>query len=84
MKENLLQDPRPMFKGEYKINKVNNKLEPHYPEYKRAVFRYLVTLPTLGAVFFLTIAIMLKIFDLQEFFKYATENKIFPGKFFKC
>ncbi|CAF0827149.1 unnamed protein product [Brachionus calyciflorus] len=78
MKENLLQDPRPMFKGEYKLNKVNNKLEPHYPEYKRALFRYLITFPTLLAVTGLTIAIMLKMFDLQEFFNHATTNKLLP------
>jgi anoctamin-8 len=28
MKEDLLQDPRPMFKGSYKPSKVTNKLEP--------------------------------------------------------
>ena len=79
MKENLLQDPRPNFKGEYKINKVNNKLEPHFSEYKRALFRYFVTLPSLVGVFIATVLIMLKMFDLQNYFKEATQEGYIPG-----
>lgn len=80
MKEHLLQDPRPMFKGEYKPSKVNNKLEPHYPEYKRALFRYFVTLPCLCATFVLTVFVMLFMFELQSFFSRATKNNVLPGK----
>lgn len=82
MKDDLLQEPRPMFKGEYKLNKVNNKIEPHYSDFKRTLFRYLVTFPTLVVVIFMTVVIMLKFFELQSLFEYATSNGIFPRKFF--
>ena len=68
-----------MYKGEYKPSIVTNKLEPHYPEYKRALFRYFVTLPFLCATVVFTVLIMIVMFQLQDFFSYATTNKMLPG-----
>lgn len=79
IKQDLLQDPRPMYKGVYKPSKVTNKLEPHYPEYKRVLFRYFVTLPFLCATIVFTVVTMILMFQLQDFFSYATANKMIPG-----
>ena len=79
MKDHLLQDPRPMFKGDYKPSKVTGKLEPHYPEYKRALFRYFVTLPCLLLTISATIGLMVLIFKVQNLFVYATEKNFLPG-----
>lgn len=82
IKQDLLQDPRPMYKGEYKPSKVTNKLEPHYPDYKRALFRYFVTLPCLCVTIVTTVVLMILMFQLQEFFDYATKINLFPGILF--
>ena len=81
MEENLLQEPRPLFKGEYKPSEVTGKLEPHYPDWKRALFRYFVTFPCLIVTIFVTIAIMLFMFELQEFFQDACKNGHLPVLF---
>ncbi len=79
MKDNLLQDPRPMYKGEYRPSKVTGRLEPHYPEYKRALFRYCVTLPCLLLTIVGTVALMVLFFKIQNLCRYATDNNFFPG-----
>lgn len=76
MEEDLLQDPRPLFKGVYKPSKVTGKLEPHYPEWKRVLFRIFVTLPCLIASIFITIGVMIVIFNFQDFIA----NKIIDEK----
>lgn len=67
MEEDLLQDPRPLFKGVYKPSQVTNKLEPHYPEWKRVCFRLFVTFPCLIASILITIGVMMVVFSLQNF-----------------
>jgi hypothetical protein len=79
MKEDLLQEPRPMFKGEYKISKVTNRLEPHYSDWKRALFRYFVTLPCLVLTIAFTIITMLIMFKVKDYFSMAIESNTLPG-----
>lgn len=81
MEENLLKEPRYLFKGIYKPSKVTGKLEPHYPDWKRALFRYSVTLPCLVGTIIVTIGIMLFMFELQEFFEDACKNGTLPVLF---
>ncbi len=69
MQEDLLQEPRPSFKGTYKPNKVTGKLEPTYSEWKRVCFRYFITLPCLFMTILFTIAIMLMFFSFQSFIR---------------
>jgi anoctamin-8 len=80
LKQDLLQDPRPMFKGEYKPSQVTNKLEPHYPEWKRTLFRYFVTFPCLCITIVITVATMLLMFEFQDFINYATEKNMLPSR----
>ena len=81
MEEDLLQDPRPNFHGPYKINKVTNKLEPHYPEWKRTLFKYFITLPCLFLTIAFTIATMLLMFSLQNFIAQSTKDESLPSLF---
>lgn len=71
-----------MYKGPYKPSMVTNKLEPHYPDYKRALFRYFVTLPCLCATIVATVFIMIIMFQLQDFFSYATTYNLLPSKIY--
>ena len=83
LEEDLLQDPRPMFKGTYKPSKVTNKLEPHYANWKRVCFRYFVTLPCLLLTILVTVAIMLVMFGFQAYIRNLIEINKLPGLFEK-
>jgi len=80
MEEDLLTDPRPLFKGVYKPSRVTGKLEPHYPEWKRVCFRLFVTLPCLCLSIGVTVGIMLMIFRFQEFVSVNIKNEKLPGE----
>ena len=80
LEENLLQDPRPLFKGVYKPSPVTNKLEPHYSEWKRVCFRFFVTLPCLIASIAVTVGIMLTVFSFQGYIANKVEAELLPGK----
>lgn len=79
MEEDLLQDPRPNFKGVYKPSPVTNKLEPHYSEWRRVCFRLFVTLPCLAVAIFVTLGLMLVIFSFQDFIKGQIDAGKLPG-----
>ncbi len=79
--EDLLKDPRPLFKGPYKPSRVTGKLEPHYPEWKRICFRLFVTFPCLFMSICLTVAIMLLVFRFQDFVSMNIKNEKLPGRF---
>jgi anoctamin-8 len=79
--EKLLQDPRPLFKGDYKPSKVTGKLEPHYSDWKRWLWRYFVSFPCLIVTILITVALMLFMFELQEFFQKACDKGSLPFLF---
>ncbi|CAF1562961.1 unnamed protein product, partial [Didymodactylos carnosus] len=64
--DNLLESPRPTFKGEYRLSPITNKYEPYYPHWKRIVFRCFVTIPVLTSNILLITVCMLFIFRLQS------------------
>ena len=81
METNLLQEPRALFKGEYKPSAVTGKLEPHYPDWKRAIYKYCLSLPCLIACVIVTVGIMLFMFETQDFFENACEKGTLPVLF---
>lgn len=81
MQEKYLQEPRPLFKGEYRISKVTNRMEAHYSEWKRACFRYMLTLPMLILTIIITVILMLTMFQFQNYVTYLTDNSIVPRFF---
>lgn len=81
IEQNYLQEPRPLFKGKNKISKVTNKLEPHYADWKRTIFRYFLTFPCLGLNIIATIILMLVMFKIQEYARYLTDIHFLPNPF---
>jgi anoctamin-8 len=65
--------------GPLQRSKVTGNMEPHYPSWKRNVFRYCVSIPlivlSLGVVF----ATMLSIFMLQDWLNDEIKEERFPS-----
>ena len=63
-RDELLTEPRPQFKGTERISDISGKPELHYPEWKRNLFRYLVTFPVICiclVVVFLSVFLILEL-----------------------
>ncbi|XP_063955758.1 anoctamin-8-like [Lytechinus pictus] len=65
-KHELIEEPRPQYKGDLVVNSVSGKLQPHYPAWKRNIFRYLVTLPIIFLCCLITFTSMYIILEIQE------------------
>ncbi|XP_076443628.1 anoctamin-8-like isoform X2 [Babylonia areolata] len=65
-KDDLLKDPRPLFKGDLQKSPVTGHLEPYYPAWKRNLFRYCISTPIILLFLLLVFYVMLLIFELQE------------------
>ncbi|XP_046581534.1 anoctamin-8-like [Haliotis rubra] len=65
-KDELIKDPRPLYKGDLVKSPVTGRMQPFYPPWKRNLFRYLVSFPVIGFCLFVVFAVMLLIFQLQE------------------
>ncbi|XP_059171527.1 anoctamin-8-like [Physella acuta] len=65
-KDEMLKDPRPLFKGDLVKSPITGHLELAYPGWKRLLFRYFVTVPIIGVCLSLVFVIMLLCFELQE------------------
>ncbi|XP_033634933.1 anoctamin-8-like isoform X1 [Asterias rubens] len=78
-KHELIDDPRPLYTGDPQISPVSGCMEPHYPAWKRNLFRYFVTLPIILLCLIVTFGIMLSIFELQEFINRQIEKERFTG-----
>ncbi|XP_055956117.1 anoctamin-8 isoform X2 [Patella vulgata] len=64
--DDLLEDPRPLFKGDLVRNPVTDRLCFEFPSWKRNLFRYLVTVPVISTCLLVVFVVMLLIFELQE------------------
>ena len=78
----LIEEPRPNFKGNCQMSEVTKKLEPHYPEWKRKLFQYCVSLPCFLFNILFTLLLMILMFKVQNFFDYAIKNGYLPSKLF--
>ncbi|CAD5119327.1 DgyrCDS7950 [Dimorphilus gyrociliatus] len=77
--DDLLVEPRPLYKGNLIQNPVTNRTERHYPAWKRNLFRYFVTVPviciSLGVVF----GVMLLIFMVQDWINLKISKGFLPS-----
>jgi len=73
-KGEMLSEPRVQYQGDEQISEVTGKPEPHYPSWKRNVFRYCVTAPvilfSLLTVFFTGFLIL----ELQQWVDSAIQD----------
>ncbi|CAF1336768.1 unnamed protein product [Adineta ricciae] len=61
-----LEDIRPTYKGQLRHSPVTNKLEPHYPSWKRLLFRLFVTIPMIMINIILVSCLILLIIRFQS------------------
>ena len=57
--------PRPQFKGECVIDEITGNVRYEYPEFKRKLFRYCVTLPIILSCLVAVFVIMIKVLNFQ-------------------
>ncbi|XP_058986026.1 serine-rich adhesin for platelets isoform X7 [Musca domestica] len=63
----LLEPPRPLYKGPLVENNVTGRLEPkEAPAWKRRAFRYLVSFPIIGLCLFLVFVVMFLMLRFQD------------------
>ncbi|KAK7496840.1 hypothetical protein BaRGS_00011820 [Batillaria attramentaria] len=65
-KDDLLKDPRPLYKGDLRKSPITGRMEPHYSNWKRNLFRYFVSTPVIILFLGMVFTTMLLIFELQE------------------
>ena len=76
----MLTEPRPLFKGKEAVNDITGKSELYYPEWKRQIFRYFVTVPVISACLLVVFTSMVLLLRLQDW--WDDEVKVFsfvPG-----
>ncbi|CAC5414383.1 ANO8 [Mytilus coruscus] len=78
-KDELLEDPRPLFTGDLRESPVTGRLEPHYPQWKRNLFRYFVSLPVVLLCLLVVFVVMLLIFQSQEWINRKVVVDSYPG-----
>ncbi|EDV26289.1 uncharacterized protein TRIADDRAFT_22642, partial [Trichoplax adhaerens] len=64
---NLVTEPRPLYRGDYQPSPVTGRLEPYFPTWKRRLI-YCVTIPVILFCISVVFVVMLLCFKLQEFF----------------
>ncbi|XP_054289963.1 anoctamin-8-like isoform X2 [Macrosteles quadrilineatus] len=65
-RDELLQEPRPLFSGPLEVSKVTGRLEPTYPAWKRNVFRYFVSVPVIALCLVCVFIVMMLNLKLQD------------------
>ncbi|XP_045215850.2 anoctamin-8-like isoform X2 [Mercenaria mercenaria] len=78
-KDELLQDPRPLYTGDLVPSPVTGRLEPHYSAWKRHLFRYCVTVPVILFCLNVVFCVMLLIFELQEWVNGLVKSEDIPS-----
>ncbi|XP_023320321.1 anoctamin-8 isoform X1 [Eurytemora carolleeae] len=63
-RDELLTEPRPLYKGEERISEITGKPEPYHPAWKRNCFRYFVTVPVIS---FSLLLVFFSVFLMLEF-----------------
>ncbi|KAJ8304856.1 hypothetical protein KUTeg_018439 [Tegillarca granosa] len=78
-KDELLEDPRPLFTGDLVQSPVTEKMDFYYPAWKRNLFRYFVSWPIICLCLCVVFAVMLLIFELQEWVNILVISETIPG-----
>ncbi|XP_021368430.1 anoctamin-8-like isoform X1 [Mizuhopecten yessoensis] len=78
-KDELLDDPRPLFSGSLRESPVTGRQEPYYAPWKRNLFRYFISWPIIFLCLCLVFVVMLLIFQLQEWINNLVAKGDIPG-----
>ena len=70
-----------IFQGPLMQSKVTGHLEPHYPSWKRNLFRYCVSIPLMLLSLAVVFGTMLSIFMLQDWLNEEIKEDRFPSYF---
>ncbi|XP_051172555.1 anoctamin-8 isoform X3 [Leptopilina boulardi] len=65
-RDDLLLEPRSLFRGTLSISPVTGRLEPNYPRWRRNVFRYFISVPIIAVCLFVVFIVMILSFQIQE------------------
>ncbi|XP_033750311.1 anoctamin-8-like [Pecten maximus] len=78
-KDELLDDPRPLFSGSLRESPVTGRQEPYYAPWKRNLFRYFISWPIIFLCLCVVFVVMLLIFQLQEWINTLVTKEDIPG-----
>ncbi|XP_060072109.1 anoctamin-8-like isoform X2 [Ylistrum balloti] len=78
-KDELLDDPRPLFSGSLRESPVTGRQEPYYAPWKRNLFRYFISWPIIFLCLCVVFVVMLLIFQLQEWINSLVAKADIPG-----
>lgn len=78
-KDELLDDPRPLFSGSLRESPVTGRQEPYYAPWKRNLFRYFISWPIIFLCLCVVFVVMLLIFQLQEWINNLVGKEDIPG-----
>ncbi|XP_077988796.1 anoctamin-8-like isoform X2 [Glandiceps talaboti] len=81
-KDELIDEPRPLFTGPLRISDITGRPEPYFPPWKRNMYRYCVTLPVMLLCVGVVICSMLACFELQEYINKLVASGDLPGSSF--
>ncbi|CAH0383350.1 unnamed protein product [Bemisia tabaci] len=74
-RDELLMEPRPLFRGTLEVSPVTGRLEPFYPTWKRNLFRYLISAPIIGVCLIIVFIVMILNFKLQDWWDKVIAEK---------
>lgn len=77
-RDDLLAEPRPLFNGPLETSPVTGRLEPHYPVWKRYVFRYCITVPAIALCLCCVFAVMIASLQIQDWWDLQLRLRGFP------
>ena len=77
----ILSEPRTLFKGLPCKNVITGNAELHYPEWKRQMVRYFVSVPIIGLCLCVVFAVVLSVLQLQDWWDDEIRTFCFVPKF---
>ncbi|XP_076268543.1 anoctamin 8 white walker isoform X3 [Rhynchophorus ferrugineus] len=77
-RDDLLAEPRPLFRGPLKISAVTGRLEPYHPVWKRHIFRYCISVPVIAISLLTVFVVMIISLQIQDWWDAFLTKKGFP------
>ncbi|PAA68299.1 hypothetical protein BOX15_Mlig022291g2 [Macrostomum lignano] len=75
----LLDECRPLFKGQPSISRITGRVTLAYPAWKRLAIRYLISLPVIAACLAAVVCLMLLQFAFQDWITEMVTEKALPS-----
>ncbi|XP_066152104.1 anoctamin-10 isoform X2 [Euwallacea fornicatus] len=77
-RDDLLAEPRPLFRGPLRPSPVTGRLEPHHPVWKRHIYRYCVSVPVIAVSLFTVFVAMIISLQIQDWWDAFLTNRGLP------